>query len=230
MRAVFNAPMSEIDAAALARKISREVQALPKHNTPSIRAIRSAHSARLKNAAPRDVVALAHALRGLHLRWVGYEILTHHKAAMASLKRADVEALAEGLDTWDGVDTFGLYISGPAWRAGALKDGDIKRWAKSDNLWIRRAALVSTVVLNSKSRGDGASGGDAARTLAICALLVDDREDMVVKALSWALRVLAAVDPRSARNFLDAHGERLAARVRRETRNKLRTGVKNPKR
>ena len=33
--------------------------------------------------------------------------------------------------------------------------------------------------------------GDAARTLAVCELLAAAQEDMVVKALSWALRALA---------------------------------------
>jgi 3-methyladenine DNA glycosylase AlkD len=85
------------------------------------------------------------------------------------------------------------------------------------------------VVLNSKSRGDGKAGGDAKRTLMICTMLIDDREDMVVKALSWALRVLAAVDPAPVHAFLKQHDARLAARVKRETRNKLATGLKNPK-
>jgi 3-methyladenine DNA glycosylase AlkD len=176
-----------------------------------------------------DVVALAQALIARGHRWVGYEVLTMHKPALASLRIGDVEALAEGLASWDGVDTFGLYISGPAWRAGQIKDADIKRWARSDDLWMRRAALVSTVVLNSKSRGDGKAGGDAKRTLMICTMLIDDREDMVVKALSWALRVLAAVDPAPVHAFLKQHDARLAARVKRETRNKLATGLKNPK-
>jgi 3-methyladenine DNA glycosylase AlkD len=53
---------------------------------------------------------------------------------------------------------------------------------------------------------------------------------MVVKALSWALRVLSEHDPKAVRDFLAKHDARLAARVKRETNNKLRTGLKNPKR
>jgi len=65
-------------------------------------------------------------------------------------------------------------------------------------------------------------------TLAICAMLIDDpRADMVVKALSWSLRVLASRDPRAVRAFLEKHKERLAARVKRECRLKLETGRKN---
>ena len=71
--------------------------------------------------------------------------------------------------------------------------------------------------------------GDAHRTLAICALLAGDRDDMVVKALSWALRELGARDPAAVREFLTAHESELAARVLREVRNKLDRGLKNPR-
>jgi 3-methyladenine DNA glycosylase AlkD len=49
---------------------------------------------------------------------------------------------------------------------------------------------------------------------------------MVVKALSWALRELVVWDPRAVRGFLEARGDALAPRVRREVRNKLETGRK----
>jgi 3-methyladenine DNA glycosylase AlkD len=84
---------------------------------------------------------------------------------------------------------------------------------------------VSTVALNVRSRG---GTGDVPRTLAVCRLLVDDDDDMVVKAMSWALRELVVHDPDAVRAFLRAHGDALAARVKREVTNKLRTGLKNP--
>ena len=88
-------------------------------------------------------------------------------------------------------------------------------------------ALVSTVALNMRSHG---GYGDAERTLAICRLLVEDYDDMVVKALSWALRELVGHDSKAVRAFLGEHEGVLAARVKREVRNKLRTGLKNPRR
>ena len=60
-------------------------------------------------------------------------------------------------------------------------------------------------------------------------LLVDDHKDMIVKALSWALRELVVHDPQAVEGFLEEHEEVLAARVKREVRNKLMTGLKNPK-
>jgi len=63
----------------------------------------------------------------------------------------------------------------------------------------------------------------------VCRLLATDRDDMVVKALSWGLRELAKRDPESVRRFLAEREDVLAPRVLREVRNKLTTGLKNPR-
>lgn len=131
------------------------------------------------------------------------------------------------MDSWSAVDTFGRILAGPAWREGLVSDEVIDRWARSDDRWWRRAALVSTVALNVRSRG---RRGDAPRTLAVCRRLVADPDDMVVKALSWALRALVIHDPHAVRAFLQEHDDVLAALVKREVGNKLATGLKNPRR
>ena len=106
-----------------------------------------------------------------------------------------------------------------------MSDGEVRAWARSPDLWWRRTALVSTVALNMKSRG---GKGDSVRTLMICRLLAHDTEPMVAKGLSWALRALIPVDREGVEAFLDERGETLPALVRREVKNKLRTGKKNP--
>ena len=63
----------------------------------------------------------------------------------------------------------------------------------------------------------------------VCDLHVSDKDDMVVKTLSLALRSLAGHDPKTVDDFLSRNDSVLAARVRREVRNKLETGYKNPK-
>ena len=158
---------------------------------------------------------------------IAYELISYHSPAFMSLDVTKVEALGQGIDSWHSVDGFARLISGPAWLEGLISDDVIHRWARSDDLWWRRAALVSTVALNMRSHG---GYGDVDRTLAVCRMLVDDHEDMVVKALSWALRHLVVHDPAAVRSFLNRYEELLAARIKREVRNKLETGLKNPRR
>jgi 3-methyladenine DNA glycosylase AlkD len=159
-------------------------------------------------------------------RYVAYELLRAAPRALAAAKVADIRRFTQDMTSWSEVDCFGCFVGGIAWRLGRLSDKDIARFASSPDRWQRRAALVSTVPLNAKSRGASSATGDAKRTLAVCTLLVDDRDDMVVKAMSWALRELAKRDSVAVRGFLTKHGERVAARVRREVDNKLITGRK----
>ncbi|HEV3058324.1 MAG TPA: DNA alkylation repair protein [Vicinamibacterales bacterium] len=109
--------------------------------------------------------------------------------------------------------------------------GDVRRdlkilaWGRSKDRWRRRLALVATVPLNSRARG---GTGDARRTLRICRLLLGDSDDMVIKAMSWSLREPAKRDPKIVERFLLIEEDRLSPRVKREVRNKLRTGLKSP--
>ncbi len=181
--------------------------------------------------APDDVVRLADDLvasGGFEERALAYLLLFRHRAAFATLRVDGIEALGRGMDNWASVDAFATLVAGPAWLAGQLGDEDLERWARSSDRWWRRAALAATVPLNKKRAGDGT--GDAPRTLAICDQLAEDHDDMVVKALSWALRSLAERDPAAVSAFLDEQGDALAARVRREARHKLETGLKQPRR
>ena len=212
---------------SLITELLTEIDALPVKNTASVRTVRRDFSRRIQSFSPREVLELAFEIIRTDetSRWVAYELVHYHKPTLHSLGRAELEALGKGMDSWDKVDTFAPYLSGVAWRRGQIPDAVIHDWAASEDLWWRRAALVSTIALNTKARG---GHGDVPRTLAVCTLLIDDREDMIVKALSWALRELVPYDPDAVRSFLAEHEERLAARVKREVRNKLDTGLKNP--
>ena len=221
-------------ASEVAAQIAADIDAIPQRTTATVRKVRREHSRRLKIADAAFVIELAHGLLARDrrngrsgLRWVAYELIRNHKPAFESLDDALLEELGQGMNSWDTVDDFSRTLSGPAWLDGLASDGLIQGWATSDDLWWRRAALVSTVALNMRSYG---GTGDAPRTLEICEILAADHEDMVQKALSWALRELVWHDADAVQHFLDAHDENLAARVKREVRNKLTSGLKNPRR
>jgi 3-methyladenine DNA glycosylase AlkD len=219
-------PGEEMNAAEVASRIDAEIRALEVRNTPNVRKIRRRYSRLYSEADAAFLLDLAEELMENHgHRWVAYELIRDHEAAFKSLGEAKLERSGEGMDSWGAVDSFARTLSGPAWLRGQVSDEVIHRWAHSEDRWWRRAALVSTVALNVRSRG---GTGDVPRTLAVCRLLVDDHDDMVVKALSWALRQLVVHDPNAVWAFLKEYEDRLAARVKREVRNKLTTGLKNP--
>jgi 3-methyladenine DNA glycosylase AlkD len=194
-----------------------------------LRQIRREFSKRLKDAAPHVVIELGMLLLELpqfEYRFTAYELIHHHPSALSHLNAWQLERLGRGIASWAAVDCYAVFLAGPVWRERHVPNSLIHGWARSADRWWRRAALVSTVPLNSKARG---GSGDAYRTLQVCRLLEHDRDPMVAKALSWALRELAKRDPRAAREYLSNRGDVLPAIVLREVSNKLRTGLKNPK-
>ncbi|MFC2125520.1 DNA alkylation repair protein [Bacteroidota bacterium] len=181
----------------------------------------------VKNWLPRDIIDLSIKLveTGIYeCQQVAYELLGKSNKLVGGLTREDLTALATGLDNWASVDAYSIYLYGIKWRQGIISDNDVLDLAESDNRWERRVAIVSTVALNQKAHG---GMGDADRTLMICEKVIDDRDDMVVKALSWALRELAKREDQPVRKFMEENDSRLAGRVCREVWNKLNTGKKN---
>jgi hypothetical protein len=59
-------------------------------------------------------------------------------------------------------------------------------------------------------------------------MLVDDRGEMVIGALSWALHALVSHDREAVRSFLAEPECSPAARVRRAAHRSLKTSTRNP--
>ena len=214
-------------ASEIAADIHRQLESLPVKNTPNARCVRRAFSQVLRKDDGHLVMEIATELRLRYgHRGIPYELIPANRGAFRLLGEQKLEELGRGLDSWWSVDSFARILSGPAWRDGLIGDGVILDWARSPDKWWRRAALVSTVALNVRSQG---GKGDSPRTLKICRLLVDDHEDTIEKALSWALRELVARDARAVSDFIAEHEAELGSRVKREVGNKLRTGLKSPR-
>ena len=213
----------------LAADIASQISNAGSRTVPELRVLRRDASKLLHTETPERVLAVV--LRLLEdagtPRWYCYEIASQDRRVSALFTPHVVRRLGHGMSTWVDVDSFGTLIAGPAWRNGMLASENLLEWTKSSDRWWRRAALVSTVALNNTARG---GKGDAQRTLRVCTELAADRDDMVVKAMSWALRELAKKDPSSVAQFLAERELTLAPRVIREVQNKLKTGLKSPKR
>ena len=155
---------------------------------------------------------------------LAYELLWKNKNVLKSLNHEQVLILGGTLDNWVSVDSYSTMIAGWHWREGTLPDSQIIEWLRSKSVWMRRVAVVCTIPLNLKSKG---GAGDAHRTLMVCKKAIDDSEDLIIKALSWALRELSKVDKTAVENFIEKHWDKLHPKVRREVTTKLETGRKN---
>jgi 3-methyladenine DNA glycosylase AlkD len=215
------------NAKSLADRVIRDVKELPTSSTPALRSVRRRFTRQLREDNRLVILQIAELLIGDSSidRFIAYEVVCYHRGAFEHLTKNEVERLGRGISSWSEVDSFACYIAGPAWLTGKINDQLIHSWAHSRDRWKRRAALVSTVPLNASNEP-----GAPDRTLAVCEILISDRDDMVVKAMSWALRKLSTRNRTAVETFLANHRSGLAARIIREVESKLRTGVKSGQR
>ncbi len=110
----------------------------------------------LKGESAEEMLHLAKELvsrRIFECQQVAYEFLSKSRKALEIIGLEDLRDLGQGLDNWISVDTYSTFLAGVAWREGRIPDDVIREWAGSDDRWMRRTAIVSTVALNQKSRG-----------------------------------------------------------------------------
>ncbi|MGA2254204.1 MAG: DNA alkylation repair protein [Thermoguttaceae bacterium] len=100
------------------------------------------------------------------------------------------------INNWDLVD-----LSAPQIVGACLADKSRKplfRLAKSSRLWDRRIGILATYHFIRLR--------DFADTLAIAEMLLDDREDLMHKAVGWMLREVGKRDVAILEDFLGRHG------------------------
>lgn len=116
------------------------------------------------------------------------------------------------INNWDLVDVTAPNIVG-AW----LFDKDRKilfDFAKSDNLWQRRIAIISTFYFIRR--------GDCVDTLKLAKILLNDKHDLIHKAVGWMLREIGKnCGTKILTDFLDEHKSKMPRTMLRYAIEKL---------
>jgi 3-methyladenine DNA glycosylase AlkD len=196
-------------------------------SVPNLKVVLKELKTSTKDFSVNDKLVLAKSLINedvFELQQLAFEFLDANKKVLKSLTKDDIKELGKNLDNWLSVDYYAAFIVGFAWRERLIDMNDVKKYLESEDFWIRRIAVVATVSLNQKARG---GQGDSEQTLEICREVIDDHQEMIVKALSWALRELAKIEKEPVAEFMDRYKDRLHSKVIREVESKLETGRKN---
>lgn len=96
------------------------------------------------------------------------------------------------INNWNLVDASAPYLVGHY-----LIDKDthiLTKWAQSENLWIRRIAIVSTLYFIRQNKH--------ASTLSIAKQLLCDKQDLIHKAVGWMLREVGKKDSDTLKQFI----------------------------
>ncbi|MCL2780813.1 MAG: DNA alkylation repair protein [Actinomycetia bacterium] len=144
--------------------------------------------------------------------------IAEHKAARAWLDAESVPLFRHLVVTgawWDHVDEVAQHLLGAALVAHrADLTPVVQEWATDDDPWVRRAAVVCQVGHRDTLDTELLRHAIAAN--------VDDSTFWLRKAIGWALRDYARVDPDWVRAEVDRLGDRLSGLSRREALKHLR--------
>jgi len=102
-----------------------------------------------------------------------------------------------GANNWDLVDLSATKLMGDYLIRFPQERTILYRFIKSENMWERRIAMVSTLAFIRK--------GEFKDTLQLAALLLNDKEDLMHKAGGWMLRELGKRDELVLCEFLDQY-------------------------
>ena len=120
----------------------------------------------------------------------------HWKIADKNFLAEHVEHLIVTKSWWDTVDGLGSVAVSPLTdKYGCEKL--IDKWNKSSNTWLNRAAI-------QHQRGRKYET-DVKLILKYCDDHSDSNEFFILKAIGWALRDIAKINPKAVRDFLKAH-------------------------
>jgi len=115
---------------------------------------------------------------------------------------ASVSLMKRWLDkyvsNWAQVDDICLNVLCPMLEKNALLLPEIKSWAKSKNLWTRRASAVSFVYPCRR-------GLYVKDIFEVAEQLLPDKEDLIQKAYGWALREAGKKHQKEVFNFVMKH-------------------------
>ncbi len=103
------------------------------------------------------------------------------------------------INNWDLVDLSSHEIVG-RYLIDKPKDVLLKL-AKSSNLWEKRISIISTFEFIRDKNFE--------TSLKIAEMLIEDKEDLIQKAVGWMLREIGKRDLRQEKNFLQKHYKKM---------------------
>lgn len=131
-------------------------------------------------------------------QYAACDLLARHARGLpGAFLAAPIESLVTDRAWWDTVDSLGSAVITPLVDRHPEQVDLMWQWWDSSDRWLVRAALQHQRGLKDRT--------DMARLLQMCDRYCDSREFFIAKAVGWALRDAAHIDPQAVRRFVDDH-------------------------
>jgi len=131
------------------------------------------------------------------------------------------EKMLDAAEGWCHVDDISTHLVGEVLKKDDRAYDYLTRWSSSDNFWIRRASLISPLILLRKG------GGDLEFTFQLCEKMLAEREFFIKKAIGWVLREASKASPDEVCEFIKAHKEDMSVLTFREAVKRLPPDLRN---
>ena len=141
-------------------------------------------------------------------QYVGALLTRRHVKKLDPSHLPDIEHFITSRSWWDTVDSLAAWTVGPLVSANPELKAVMDQWATDDNLWLARTAIIHQLGFKENT--------DAQRLFHYAELQAGHTDFFIRKAIGWALRQYARVEPDAVRRFVAEHEDELSPLSRRE--------------
>ncbi len=117
--------------------------------------------------------------------------------------------------SWDLVDDISIHLVGTVLEIDKKAYAFLNKWSRSENFWMKRASLISQILMFRRGKGDRQLFYEFAERM------VFDREFFIRKAIGWCIREISKADPKAAFDFLMRIKDRASGLTLREGSKRL---------
>jgi 3-methyladenine DNA glycosylase AlkD len=144
------------------------------------------------------------------LRSLAIAVLELRRDLLTAAELPRLVALIRTSHTWAYVDWLATKVMGPIIEREPKAARALDRWARDDDFWVRRTALLC---LHDPLL---AGRGDFARFARLAVPMLHEREFFIRKAIGWVLRSTARRQPALTIAFVEQHAKALSGLSFRE--------------
>ena len=141
-------------------------------------------------------------------QYVGCIVLRRWISTLEPEHLGDLERYVTTKSWWDTVDALAIWSVGRLVFANRELAEVMDQWIESDDFWLARTAILHQLSFKADI--------DAERLYRYAEARAQDSEFFIRKAIGWALRDHARLDPDGVRAFVAANEERLSGLSKRE--------------
>ena len=156
------------------------------------------------------LVGLAWETDVFELRSVTIAILERRRDLLRAADMKALENLLRIARTWAHIDWLSTAVVGDVVARYRTARRVLDRWARDDDFWVRRAAMLALLPRLREGEGDWEG------FVALAVPMLGDKEFFIRKAIGWVLRDTSKKRPALVRAFVDEHEDRMSGLTRRE--------------